>query len=70
MGSELMLFNAMVTQVLLYGVQVWEESISLKAWNEIEKIQKMFLRRELGVKSTSYQVRCSTYRDIGATKSI
>ena len=52
-----MLFNAMVTQVLLYGVEVWGGTISLNAWNEIEKIQKMFLRRQLGVKcTTSYQV--------------
>ena len=47
----------MVTQVLLYGVEIWGGTISLNAWNEIEKIQKMFLRRQLGVKSTtSYQV--------------
>ena len=49
---KLMLFNAMITQVLLYG-----GTISLNAWDEIEKIQKMFLRKQLGVKSrTSYQV--------------
>ena len=54
---KLMLFNAMVTQVLLYGVEVWGGTISRNAWNEIEKIQKMFLRRNLGVKSTTtYQV--------------
>ena len=52
-----MLFNVMVTQVLLYGVEVLGDTISLNAWNEIEKIQKMFLRRQLGVKcTTSYQV--------------
>ena len=46
-------FNAMVTQVLLYGVEVWGDTISLNAWNEIEKIRDMFLRRQLGVKSTT-----------------
>ena len=40
-----MLFNAMVVQVLLYGVEMWGGIILLSAWNEIEKIQKMFLRR-------------------------
>ena len=48
-----MLFNAMVTQVLLYGVEVWGGTISLNAWNEIEKIQNMFFRRQLRVKSTT-----------------
>ena len=47
----MMLFNAMVVQVLLYGVEVWGDTISLIAWNEREKIQKMSLRRQLGVKS-------------------
>ena len=54
---KLVLFNAMVTQVLLYGVEVWGDTISLNAWNEIVKVQNMFLRRQLGEKSTtSYQV--------------
>ena len=44
----------MVTQVLLYGLDAWGGTISLNAWNEIEKFQKMFLRRQLGVKSTTY----------------
>ena len=42
---KLMLFNVMVTRVFLYGIEVWGGTISLNAWNEIEKIQKMFLRR-------------------------
>ena len=54
---ELMLFNAMVVQELLYGVYLWGGTISLSSWNEIEKIQKMFSRRPLGVKdSTSYSI--------------
>ena len=40
-----MLFNATITQVLLFGVEVWGGNIPLNVWNEIEKIQKMFLRR-------------------------
>ena len=47
---KLMLCNAIVTQVLLYGVEVWGGTISLNPWNEIEKIQNMFLRRQLGGK--------------------
>ena len=57
MEVKLMLFNTMVTQVSLYGVEVRGDTISLNAWNEIEKIQKIFLRRQLRVKcTTSYQV--------------
>ena len=37
-----MLFNAMVKQVLHYGVEVWGDTIPLNAWNDIEKLQKMF----------------------------
>ena len=52
-----MSFNAMVTQVLLYEVKLWEGTISLHVWDEIEKILKTFLRRQMGVKfTTSYQV--------------
>ena len=35
---KLMLFNAMITQVLFYRVEVQGGTISLNAWNEIEKI--------------------------------
>ena len=37
-----------VVQVLLYGVDLCGDATSLSAWNEIEKIPKMFLRRQLG----------------------
>ena len=33
-----MLFNGMVTQVLVYGVKVWGGTISLNPWNEIKEI--------------------------------
>ena len=35
---ELMLYSAIVTQVLLYGVEVWGGVVSLNAWKEIKKI--------------------------------
>ena len=37
---RLMLFNAMMVKLLLYGVEMWGGTISLSAWNEIEKIPK------------------------------
>ena len=40
---KLMLFNTMVTQVLLYGSEVQGDTISFNAWNGIDKIQRMFL---------------------------
>ena len=48
-----MVFEACVVQTILYGVEVWGASISASTWNEIEKIQKKFLCRHLGVKSTT-----------------
>ena len=49
-----MLFTTMLVQVLLYKVEVWGDIISRSAWNEIEKIQNLFLQT-IGVKSsTSY----------------
>ena len=67
-----MLLNVMVTQIGLYGVEVWGGTVSLNAWNE------MFLRRQLGVKcTTSWEevFKCSTswkhYKEyIGTPKSI
>ena len=44
---KLMLFNAMVTQVLLYGVEVRGGTISLNAWNEIEKTSKDVFKEEI-----------------------
>lgn len=38
--------------MVLYGVEVWGGSISPSTWNDIEKRQKAFLRRHLGVKVT------------------
>ena len=38
---RLILFNAMVVQVLLYGAEVWGGTISLSAWNEIRKFKSV-----------------------------
>lgn len=42
-----------VVQTVLYAVEVWGGSISASKWNDIEKMQKSFLRRHLGVKITT-----------------
>ena len=36
---RLMLFNAMVVQMFLYGAKLWGGIISLSAWNEIGKFK-------------------------------
>ena len=48
-----MVFDAYVIQTVLYGVEVWGGSISSSTWNNIEKLQKAFIRRHLSVKSTT-----------------
>ena len=47
------LFDAYVLQMVSYGVEVWGESISSSVWNDIKKLQKAFIRRHLGIKSTT-----------------
>ena len=47
------LFDAYVLQTVLYGVEVWGDSISPSTWNDIDKIQKAFLCKHLGVKETT-----------------
>lgn len=47
------IFETCVVQTILYGVEVWGASISAHTWNEIEKIQKKFLCKHLGVKKTT-----------------
>ena len=52
-----MFFNDMLVQGLLYGVEVWGGNTSFSACNEIEKIVKLLLYIQLGIKfSTSYHV--------------
>ena len=48
-----MVFETCVVQTLLYGVEVLGASISASTWNEIEKLQKKFLCRHMGVKATT-----------------
>ena len=50
---KLMLVNAMVVQVLFYGVEVWGDTTSLSAWLEIEKIQILFFCRRGGINSST-----------------
>ena len=45
--------NMCCVQTVLYGVEVWGASISAHTWNDIEKIQKKFICRHLGVKKTT-----------------
>ena len=45
---KLVLFNEMVTQVLLHGVEVWRRTISLNAWNEIERRFKRCFKETIG----------------------
>ena len=47
------LFDALVVQTVLYGVEVWGGSIPPSTWNDIEKLQKQSLRRFLGVRRTT-----------------
>ena len=44
----LMVFNDMMVQVLLYGVDVGNGTTSLSALNEIENIKKIVLARTIG----------------------
>ena len=50
---KLMLVNVMVVQVLFYGVEVWDDTTSLSAWLEIEKIQILFFCRQGGINSST-----------------
>ena len=45
------LFDALVTPVLLYEVEVWGGSISKSTWKEFEKLQKRFLSNFFQVKA-------------------
>ena len=39
------LFDTLVTPVLLYGMEVWDGSISKSTWKEFENVQKYFLTK-------------------------
>ena len=44
------LFEILVTPVILYGCEVWGCSISRESWRKIEKIQKNFITYNLKIK--------------------
>jgi hypothetical protein len=45
-----LLFETLVTHVILYGCEVWGCSISRESWRKIEKIQKNFITYNLKIK--------------------
>ena len=47
-----------------HGLDTWDVAISLNAWNEIENIQIMFLRKQLGIKSSMLYLIILSHRDI------
>ena len=47
--GKLLLFNVIVTQLLVYGIEVWGGTIHPNAWNQTEKILNVFWRWQLGV---------------------
>ena len=47
------LFEAYVLQTMLYGIEVWGGSITNTMWDDIEKIQKSFIRKYIGVRVTT-----------------
>ena len=54
-----LLFETLVTPVILYGCEVWGCSISIESWRKIEQIQKRFIMYNLKIKSTTpYPILC------------
>jgi hypothetical protein len=52
-----LLFETLVTPVILYGCEVWGCSISRESWRKIEKIQKNFITYNLKIKgNTPYPI--------------
>ena len=47
------LFEAYVMQTMLYGIEVWGGSITNSMWVDIEKMQKSFIRKYIGVRITT-----------------
>jgi hypothetical protein len=48
-----LLFETLVTPVILYGCEVWGCSISRESWRKIEKIQKNFITYNLKIKGNT-----------------
>ena len=52
-----LLFESLVTHVILYGCEVWGCSISRESWRKIEQIQKRFITYNLKIKNnTPYHI--------------
>ena len=52
-----LLFETLVTHVILYGCEVWGRNISKESWRKIEKIQKHFIMYNLKIKiNTPYPI--------------
>ena len=47
------MFEAFVMQTMMYGVEMWGGSISDVMWDDVEKLQKSFIRKYLGVRVTT-----------------
>jgi hypothetical protein len=47
------LFDTLVTHVILYGCEVWGCNISRESWRKIEKIQKNFVTYNLKIKGNT-----------------
>ena len=48
-----LLFETLVTPIILYGCEVWGCSISRESWRNIEQIQKRFITYNLKIKSNT-----------------
>ena len=56
-----LLFETLVTLVILYGCKVWGCNISRESWRNIEKIQKNFITYNLKIKgNTPYPILSSS----------
>jgi hypothetical protein len=52
-----LLFETLVTPIILYGCEVWGCSISRESWRKIEKIQNNFITYNLKIKgNTPYPI--------------
>ena len=49
-----LLFETLVTPVILYGCEVWGCNISRESWRNIEQIQKRFIMYNLKIKSNTH----------------
>ncbi|KAL3696379.1 hypothetical protein R1sor_010455 [Riccia sorocarpa] len=51
------LFDVLIRPVLLFGVTTWGPTLSRSGWKRLEKVQKVFVQEELGVRQqTPYSI--------------